>query len=129
MSESSRNKSKILVDKYIKLNLHIYIFDSMNSMQKERGKFLISGSWYYSDYIRFLDYYIKHLFNLGLRTTSSYLSTSKIWMLFINVDDIIIIIARVACTHLHVIHHELVAQLGPVLSVRHLFVHQAVEDS
>ena len=65
---------------------------------------------------------------MELRTTSSYLSTSKIWMLFTNVDIIIIIIDRVVCTHLHVIHHELVTKLGPVLSVRHLLVHQAVED-
>ena len=31
-------------------------------------------------------------------------------------------------TYLHVIHHELVTELGPVLSVGHLLVHQAVED-
>ena len=31
-------------------------------------------------------------------------------------------------THLHVVHHELVGELGPVLRVRHLLVHEAVDD-
>ena len=30
--------------------------------------------------------------------------------------------------HLHVVHHELVGELAPVLGVDHLLVHQAVDD-
>ena len=30
--------------------------------------------------------------------------------------------------HLHVVHHELVGELAPVLRVHHLLVHQAVDD-
>ena len=30
--------------------------------------------------------------------------------------------------HLHVVHHELVGELAPVLRVDHLLVHQAVDD-
>ena len=31
-------------------------------------------------------------------------------------------------TYLHVVHHELVGELAPVLRVHHLLVHQAVDD-
>ena len=30
--------------------------------------------------------------------------------------------------YLHVVHHEFVGQLAPVLGVHHLLVHEAVED-
>ena len=35
-----------------------------------------------------------------------------------------------ACSgaYLHVIHHQFVAELGPVLGIRHLLVHQGVQD-
>ena len=49
-------------------------------------------------------------------------------MLFKNVQDIFYVFNSVVSTHLHVIHHELIAQLGSVLCIRHLFVHQAVKD-